>query len=447
MNRCQISQEFLANCISYIKTGEARRNIRLWVNKWKPVLTKDGMLEYEDKPLIPEELVEHVMENEITKYAAPMTSRDSLYEFLKRKYWGIKKVDCDKYLKSLEFYQASRVRPHKNTRINKDKKEGSTMALTRGRYGKRMNVGLDLFFVPQNTKHFSGWSGKYVALYICVLQYSGYVWAYPMKSKHARVALTCAKKLWKDCLEQFGKEPSGIVCDDGPEFKGVHQEWIENEKNVDMRVTSKATFVEKKIQTLARNIGILRDHFGYSFDKSLEMGLEKTNNMWSRKIKNLPSLISGKDLLDGFKHFNKKLKGRPKLKKQRVYKMRDKARHLTKYSTDVNQKFYKSYTSGRDNKTAIWSKNVFTVQGKRTKSRMPQYQLSNMKWYYPYELQWIQYGVKKLKVDIPKKVQAPRKKKTPMIREPSSKVYAELDPRNIRRSKRVRKSRFSSLKF
>jgi len=72
------------------------------------------------------------------------------------------------------------------------------------------------------------------------------------------------------------------------------------------------------------------------------MGLEKTNNMWSRKIKNLPSLISGKDLLDGFKHFNKKLKGRPKLKKQRVYKMRDKARHLTKYSTDVNQKFYKS---------------------------------------------------------------------------------------------------------
>ena len=78
---------------------------------------------------------------------------------------------------------------------------------------------------------------------------------------------------------------------------------------------------------------------------------------------------------------------------------------------------------------------------------MPQYQLSNNKWYYAHELQWIPYGVKKLKIDIPKKIQAPRKKKTPIIREPSSKVYAELDTRNIRRGKRIRKSRFSSLKF
>ena len=266
MNRCQLSQEFLRNCIDYIKTGEARRNIRIWVQKWKPVLMKDDILEYDGKPLVAKELIDYVMENEITKYGAPMTSRDSLYEFLKRKYWGIKKTDCDKYLKSLEFYQASRVRPHKNTRLNKEKKEGVAMAMTRGRYGKRMNVGIDLFFVPQNTKHFSGWSGKYVALYVAVLQYSGYVWAYPMKSKHARVALTCVKKLWKDCYEQFGKEPSGIVCDDGPEFKNVHQAWIENEQNIEMRITSKATFVEKKIQTLARNLGILRDHFGYSFD-------------------------------------------------------------------------------------------------------------------------------------------------------------------------------------
>ena len=108
MNRCQISLEFLQNCIKFIKTGEARRNIRLWVKKWNPVLTKKGMLEYEGKPLIAQELIDEVMENEITKFGAPMTSRDSLYQFLKRKYWGIKKLDCDRYLKSLEYYQASR---------------------------------------------------------------------------------------------------------------------------------------------------------------------------------------------------------------------------------------------------------------------------------------------------------------------------------------------------
>ena len=151
---------------------------------------------------------------------------------------------------------------------------------------------------------------------------------------------------------------------------------------------------------------------------------------------------------DGFRHYNKKLKGRPKLRKQPRFKMRDRVRHLTKYSTDVNQKFYKSYSSGRNKHTAIWSKLVFTVQGKRTRDRMPQYQLSNMKWYWPYELQLIPYGVKKLQIDIPKKVQAPRKPKTKVIHgQPSKKVYAELDPRNIRRGKRVRKSRFSSLKF
>ena len=448
MNRCQISQEFLENCITFIKTGEGRRKTRLWVEKWKPILTKDGILRYHDKPLIPKELIEYVMETEITKYDAPMTSRDSLYEFLKLKYWGIKKTDCDKYLKSLEFYQQSRVRPHKNTRINKERKEGSTMALTRGRYGKRMNVGIDLFFVPQKTKHFSGWSGKYVALYVAVLQYSGYVWAYPMRNKYARTALTCAKKLWKDCYDQFGSKPSGIVSDDGGEFKGVHQNWIENEQHIKMRITDKATFVEKKIQTLARNIGILRDHFKYSFDESLKRGLEKTNNMWSRKIKNLPSLVSGKDMREGFRHYNKPLKGRPTLKKQRVYKMKDKVRHLTKYSTDVNQKFYKSYTSGRNKHTAIWSKLVFTVREKRTRDRIPQYQLSNMKWYYPYELQLIPYGVKKLEIDIPKNIKAPRKKKPKAIHgQPSKKVYSELDPRNIREGKRVRKSKFASLKF
>ena len=321
------------------------------------------------------------------------------------------------------------------------------MALTRGRDGKRMNIGLDLFFIPQKTKHFSGWSGKYKYLYVAVLQYSGYVWAYPMVNKYARTALKQAKKLWKDCFKIFGKEPSGIVVDNGGEFRGPHLEWIDKEKNVEMRVADKATFVEKKIQTLARNLGILRDHFGYDFDTSLAMALEKTNNTWSRKIRNLPSLVSGESMVEGFRHYNKKLKGRPRMRKQPKFKMRDRVRHLTKFATDKNQKFFKSYTSGRDPHTAIWSKLVYTVQGKRTRDRMPQYELSNKKWYWPYELQKIPYGVKKLKIDIPKKVRA-KKKRPPKIQGvPSKKVYAELDPRNIMTGKRVRRKRFTSLKF
>ena len=134
----------------------------------------------------------------------------------------------------------------------------------------------------------------------------------------------------------------------------------------------------------------------------------------------------------------------------------DGVRHLTKYATDVNQKFFKSYTSGRDKHTAIWSKNVYTVQGSKQKNRMKQYQLSNNKWYYPFELQKIEYGVQKMTVDIPKKKRAPpKKKKVTFSGDPVSNVWSELSPENViekeiikdqpRRSTRIRRKpdRFS----
>lgn len=423
MNKCQVSDKFYNDLISHLKIGDGLRKERLFVLKWKPYLHKSGLLYYENKPIIPKGLVKEIIEKEIGKNGAPMTSRDSLFKYLFNKYWGIKKSDCDQFLKGQEFYQLSKVRPHKNTRVNLEKKEGVTMVLTRGKYGRKMNIGIDLMFLPQFTIHFSGWTRKYKYLYVAVVQTCNYVFAYPMTNKKAATALTQAKKMWNDCYKIFGLYPSGIVCDAGTEFQGVHQAWVEKEsprnysktvKGVQMRVASKATFVERRIGILARNLGILRDHFNYSFLDALKLALEKTNNMYSRKIKEQPSKVTGKAIESGLKHYNKKLKYKPRVKKQQKFKMRDKARHLTKYATDVNQKFYKSYTSGRDKHTAIWSKNVYTVQGSKQKNRMKQYQLSNNKWYFPFELQKIEYGVQKLNVDIPKKTRAaPKKKKSP----------------------------------
>ncbi len=440
MNRCKISVEFYQNLVSHMKLGDGLRKERLWVNKWKPTLAR-GMLFYKGKHIIPKEAVTEIMKKEITKNGAPMTSRDSLFKYLLNKYWGITKSDCDKYLKSLEYYQLSKVRPHQNTRINKEYKEGATAALLRGRYGKTMNVGVDLFFIPQKTEHFSGWGTRYKYLYVAVVQTCNYVFAYGMVNKTANTAKKQAEKLWRDCFKVFGKYPSGIVCDAGTEFQAEHKEFIEEQKGIVMRVSDKATFVERRISILARNIGILRDHFGYGFDESLRLGLEKANNTYCRKIKKQPSQITGKDVI-GLKHYHKKLTYQPKIKKQPVFKMRDRVRHLTKYSTDVNQKFFKSYTSGRDKHTAIWSKTVYTVIGSKKKNRMHQYMLSNNKWYYPYEMQLVPYGVLKLDVDIPKKKRAAKpKKKVTFSGDPESNIWTELSPDNIIETPRKSRSK------
>ncbi len=452
MNRCQVSAKFYKALMNQIKVGDGLRKERLFVQKWKPVL-RNGLLYHKNKIIVPTEGVQDVMKREITKNGAPMTSRDSLFKYLFDIYVGISKRDCDKFLKSLEYYQLSKIRPHKNTRVNKEKKEGTTQALLRGRYGKTMNVGVDLFFIPQNTEHFSGWGTRYKYLYVAVVQTCNYVFAYGMVNKSASTAKKQAEKLWKDCQKVFGKTPSGIVCDAGTEFQAEHKHFVEENKGVVMRISDKATFVERRISILARNIGILRDHFGYDFDESLRLGLEKSNNTYCRKIKRQPSQVSGKEVI-GLKHYHKKLKYRPRIKKQPVFKLKDRVRHLTKYSTDVNQKFFKSYTSGRDKNTAIWSKNVYTVIGKKQKNRMKQYYLTNNKWYYPYELQGLPYGTQKLDVIVPKKKRAKPKKKVTFSGDPVSNIWTELSPDNIlespkktlRRSTRLRKKpdRFGS---
>ena len=83
------------------------------------------------------------------------------------------------------------------------------MVLTTGRYGKTMNVGVDLFFIPQRTLHFSGWKTQYKYLYVAVLQTVNYVWAYGMTNKKAVTAMKQAQKLWEDWLQNLREVSDG----------------------------------------------------------------------------------------------------------------------------------------------------------------------------------------------------------------------------------------------
>ena len=440
LNRYKFTAKFYNEVLDELASKKSTNRAQQFVNRFPSLVLKGNYFMFFGKVVVPENLVTMFLEEEITKRGAPMTSRDALFKYMEKKYYGVSKRECDKFLKSSEYYQMSKVRPYKNTRVNPDFKEGRSHIKRQGKY----NVGLDLFFVPSKGAY--RWSGRYKYIYVAVHQYSGRLFAYPMTSKKSTNALRQLKKFITDFRKVFQRLPSHITSDNGTEFHSEHYKYITNTLKIPFTFTNKATFVEKKIQSLARNIGILKDQFDYPFLKSVELAIEKTNNVYSRKIKKMISEVGTAEMRKGLSHHHNKLPEVPKKKEQPTFKVGTKVRALTKFSTDVNQKFYKSYLSGKNKNTSIWSAQVYTITSVRKLRRYPRYLLSNNKEYWSWELQPIHYGVRKLTVKHkPEARQKPKKTKPPKIQK--QKQSSEVSESNILTGKRRRKSRFSTLKF
>lgn len=431
MERCSLSTAFLNKCISQIKLGPYHGNAksRKWLAKWNPQLV-NGKLFKDGKELVPIEDTEKIMKRELVKNGMPM-ARDSAYKYLREKYYGFKRKDIDRWIKQLELYQLTKMRPFKNSRVNQTAKvEGSAQVLMSKKYGGHFNWGVDLFFLPQITKNFPrGWS-KYKYLYVAVCQSTNFCYAFPMNSKTALQATAKVKRLFKDCLQDFGMEPSGICSDAGTEFLKEHDAFLFS-KGITRNILSKAWWVERRISILARYLGAFHDGLDFGFEYSLKIALQKTNNTYCRKIKGLPVNFTGAQISKGIKHFNKKIKKRPKIRKQPVFKKKQRVRHLLKPAGDVNQAFYKSYQGYRDKKTHIWSRTVYPIQDKRKKGRLYQY-LVNKKWRYPYSLQLISGTPEILQKE---KIVRPKPKPKPKVVDTRSIISTS----NVRRGTRVRK--------
>ncbi len=431
MERCKLTAAFLTTCISLLKLGYEHGNAksRKWVAKWQPQL-RNGSLFYQNKELIPEERTEAVMTHELMKNGMPL-SRDATYQYLRQKYFGFKRAVIDRWMKSLEVYQLTKLRPHKNQRVNlKAKVEGAAQILMSKKYGGHFNWGVDLFYIPQETKTFpKGWSkNKY--LYVAVCQSTNFCYAYAMTSKTAQQASSKVKRLFADCKKDFGMEPSGVCSDAGTEFLGAHDQYLFS-KGINRNIVSKAWWVERRISILARYLGALIDGLEFDWQESLRLALEKTNNTYCRKIKGLPSEFTGDQISRGVKHFNKRIPKRAKVRKQPTFKKLQRVRHLLKPAGDVNQVHYKSYQGYRDPKSHIWSRTIFTIENKRKKGRIHQY-FVNKKWRYPFELQLIT-GTPVI-LQKAKKVR-PKQKPKPRVRD----AHAEIDQGNVlRRSTRLR---------
>ena len=360
-------------------------------------------------------------------------SRDGAYKWLNQNAWGFKKRTVYDYLRRIEAFQLMKKHPYKNTRKNLEQtREGTAQTLLQNAHGGKTTVGIDLTFIPRSTENYprESWT-KYKYLYVAVVQANNYTFAYGMTSKTAVAARTCLKKLITDFKKRYGLSISSIVMDDGSEFKKEHLAHLKT-LGIKAVIVSKAWWVERRNSMLMREIAFLREGLGYNWQYAFVNALAKVNGTYCRKIKKMPSEVTGSELQKGITHYNKKLKRNPKQKKQPIYKKNQRVRHLLKSAMDVNTVLWKSYNAFRDRKTHVWSKTVYPITDKKKKGRLNQY-LVNGKWFWPYQLQLVPGAVIALKADKLKSVVKTRAPKKP--RDPRG----ELSQENVRRGARARK--------
>ena len=420
------------NVIDYIKSGFSydlsKTKVRRWYERWKPILFK-GHLFYQNKPLIPESEVLTYLETAV-KEGMPL-SKDSAYQWLVSRAYGFKKKVIHDYIQSLEAVQLLKKRPFKNYRRNMTQiTEGDAQALLARKFGGKTTVGVDLIFLPRQTENYprEAWT-KYKYIYCAVCQASNYTFAYPMSRKTAVEARRCARLLIADFKKRYGLRISTFVMDAGTEFKKEHKEFL-TQQGIKQMTVSKVWWVERKNSQLMRQIAFLREGVGFKWQHAFENALLKVNQTYSRKIKKTPAEVTGVELKEGLKHFNRHLKMNPTPKKQPVFKLKDRVRHLLKSAMDVNTVLWKSYNAFRAKKTGIWSKTVYLVAGKRKKGRLFQY-FVNQKWFFSYQLQLIKGDVIKIQAPkVLKKVAPSSKPKKKPARAPEA---------NLRRGTRARK--------
>ena len=429
MDRCRLSSELLQGVRSHLKIGDGNARVRKWVKRWKGVTLEKGELFYNGKLLVPLESTDIIL-RAAAQNGMPL-SRDGARHWLAQRFYGFKKRHVADFLKSLEAVQLMKTRPHTKNRSNMiHEKEGSSRTLLKRSEGGLGNVGVDLVFIPRQTEKFpkQAWT-KYKYLYVAVVQSTNYSFCYPMSSKTANAATSCAKKLWKDFKARYKENITGLSMDAGTEFKDSHEQFWES-KGIVPKVMSKVYWVEKKNSQLMRNIAFMREALGYGWKKSFDAALEKTNGTYSRILRAIPGELH---TLEKRKFFNRKLPEQPKRRKQPVFNIGDRVRHLLKSAMDVNTVLWKSYNAFRDPKTHVWSKRVHKVQNKRKKGRTFAYTV-NGKDYYPWQLQKIEGEVIVLQAPVkPKK--SPRKSRGPRERV----AKAEISTENIRRGRRERK--------
>ena len=431
INRTRISQQYLSDLIQGAKGKPRNRKVRDFLKKWKPTV-KQNKLIIDGKQVVPYEEVDAVLKREAEDNGMPL-SRDGAYHYLTKKYVGFKRRMIMDWLKSVEQLQMIHKKPFINTRVNKANREGTKNYFMAN---NRLNLGVDLFEMPRPQ-----WS-SYRYFFVAVLQRSGYCWFIPMKNKKAITALSKLKLVFADCKKRFG-EVTGVTSDDGNEFKGEFDAYLKR-KGIIRRVLSDrgqmCWWVEKKNSTFARIFAPLRSIYG--FQKSLDLALEKTNNIRSRVTKKAPVDWKPEDFTKHVKRYHRKLKHIPTKKKQPKYAAGQRVRHLMRQAMG-KVAFYKSYEGLRSKKHQMWSKTIYSIMGVKKLGHFLHYKV-NGEWRRAHELQLIERPVVKLEPRNQRPPEKPKKKSAPKrAPKPVKAPRRAPSPPRLRRSTRAKRVDYS----
>ena len=235
-----------------------------------------------------------------------------------------------------------------------------------------------------------------------------------MKTKTAQRSLTALRHVFKDCKQRFGSIPTGVTSDDGAEFKAVFDEFLVN-KNIERKIVRLCSWVEARNSTLARAFAVMRNIHG--FNKSLELSLQKVNNIQSRINRKAPVEWTAADFQKSTRRYNKKLKKHPTPREQPEYNVNDRVRYMLKKALGKDP-FYKSYEGMRKKSHHMWSKQVFAIKEKRRRSGELIYKV-NGKWRPAYELQLIAASVITLSKPTQKPVSKAKQKAKKSVTRPA----------------------------
>lgn len=436
MNRCRITRQFLRDIITGVKSKPKNRKVRLFIEKWAPTVHQ-GKLYHGNLRVVPYEDIDSVLKKEAEQNGMPL-SRDGAFHYLKKKYVGFKKRQINTWLKRVEQLQLIHKRPHRETRVNTQNREGAKNYFMKN---NKLNLGVDLFAMPKPQ-----WS-SYAFFFVAVLQRSGYTWIFPISSKKATATLTALKKVFRECKQLFGREPTGVSTDDGSEFKAEFDQWLK-EKRIKRRVlTGRSTmtwWVEKKNSTFARIFAVMRNIHG--FKKALQLTRDKVNNIQSRVTRKAPVDWTAKDFKESQKRYNRKMPQTAKRRKQPVFSAGDRVRYMLK-AAQGKAKFYKSYEGMRSNKHAMWSKRVYEIAAKKKMGHGFMYKV-NAIYRFPYELQRIEGTLVQLEPDKKPPAKKPKpQRKLPAASAAAPRMRRGFPPKRpapveapvLRRSSRVRK--------
>ena len=386
---------------------------------------RKGKLFIGDKEAIAIEDSEKKIRDLVLSGKTPL-SRDALFYFLSKTYYGISRAAIDKVLRSQRVIRET------------DNNKASTTRAKR-KVHKKGQLEFDLIdirfkdfpFKPTGRKHLL--SRDFGFIFSCVDKLTGLAYGEYIPGKFQKYTDPVAKR----CFNWYAKvlktpiSKFFAMSDAGDEFNfALYKKWGLRHKIVARgpAIESKNSHIQRVLHRIAK-MGITND-----INELVTMAIDICNNTQSSITKVTPNEAAGLPMTSLAVIYNKKRGKDSGIKIKSLLKVGDRVRLNLLKSKEKGDTFYKAY------KGTTWSKSVFTIIGKRgnsykiddgTKKRFVH--ADNLKRTDVYDKKSEKIIADRMK-NLKKRVQ----KKTPSTKK-SKRITLDIDESDILTSKRQKK--------